>query len=188
MQAAIMRCRKCQLERPLERFPIRSDTGKRSLTCQDCRNIQSQEWVARNLMKRRASALKWAKAHYPYIRKKKAEYRARDPLRVRKWAIEHPERMQACRAAWDRRNPHRKLQHARNRQARKRQAIPKWANQEAMNAIYLQARTMGKEYEVDHIVPLKGKIVSGLHCEQNLQILRLRDNRQKGCFRWPDMP
>lgn len=46
---------------------------------------------------------------------------------------------------------------------------------------------------VDHIVPLIGKIngkivVCGLHCEANLQIMSIEDNKRKGHTLWPDMP
>ncbi len=38
----------------------------------------------------------------------------------------------------------------------------------------------GLKHEVDHIVPLKGKLVSGLNVCWNMQILRSDENRIKG--------
>jgi hypothetical protein len=54
---------------------------------------------------------------------------------------------------------------------------PKWANINAIKKIY---KLVPDGYEVDHIIPLCGKNVSGLHVETNLQYLSKSENRKKG--------
>lgn len=71
--------------------------------------------------------------------------------------------------------------------AAKLKATPKWANLETICAVYAKAATMPRMH-VDHIVPLVSKLVCGLHCEANLQLLPASDNMRKGNRVWPDMP
>ena len=67
---------------------------------------------------------------------------------------------------------------ARNahRRALKLKATPTWANLAKIKEIY---NNCPKDYHVDHIIPLKGDLVSGLHVESNLQYLTAKENLQK---------
>ena len=59
---------------------------------------------------------------------------------------------------------------------------PKWVDCEAILDVYRKARAMrkaGHDVQVDHIVPLNGKTVSGLHVPWNLQILSADENLAK---------
>lgn len=62
---------------------------------------------------------------------------------------------------------------------RKRKQMPKWADVKKIQEIYAN-RPDG--YDVDHIIPLKGKMVSGLHVENNLQYLTKQENGRKTNF------
>jgi len=81
---------------------------------------------------------------------------------------------------------------ANKRNATKIKATPSWADLKAIKEIYELAvflsETLGEPYHVDHIVPLRSKLVCGLHWEQNLQVLPWLENIQKSNKTWPDMP
>ncbi len=67
------------------------------------------------------------------------------------------------------------------------QRTPKWLNENEKRIISLYYKTarwiqsiLDIPIEVDHIVPLQGKNVSGLHVPSNLQLLTKHDNCSKG--------
>lgn len=68
--------------------------------------------------------------------------------------------------------------------ARKLNRLPVWVTQshiDEMKLLYEESFTMSehKPFEVDHIVPLQGNDMCGLHVPWNLQIVPRRINRQK---------
>lgn len=112
-----------------------------------------------------------------------------------------PEKYHAHASAWNKRNPDkiREIQRKVNRAnpARRnlwtsnyRQAkddrMPAWLNSgqlAEMEGVYTYCsvlRNAGLDYHVDHVVPLRGKIVSGLHVPWNLQVISGADNVRKG--------
>jgi hypothetical protein len=96
--------------------------------------------------------------------------------------------------AWNKKTPEEKEQYWLNHtinsrlsasitRARKQNKYPVWADKEEIKKIYTEAVLMEKEtgikYEVDHIIPLNGENVSGLHVHNNLQILTKLANINK---------
>lgn len=72
------------------------------------------------------------------------------------------------------------------RRAKKIQATPAWLTKEQLEQIlgfYTKAKRLEQEtgikHHVDHIVPLQGLNVSGLHVPWNLQILTAKENLKK---------
>jgi hypothetical protein len=61
--------------------------------------------------------------------------------------------------------------------------VPPWADKVKISAIYAQASLLG--LEVDHIIPLNGALVSGLHVHNNLQLLTPEANRAKSNYYVP---
>jgi hypothetical protein len=73
------------------------------------------------------------------------------------------------------------------RYAAKLKRTPPWLSQDHLNQIknfYIESaelsKLLGVWHEVDHIVPLQGTTVSGLHVPWNLQILTAKENSMKG--------
>lgn len=69
------------------------------------------------------------------------------------------------------------------KQRYRRMIPPPWANKEAIEAIYDEARRLteetGVQHHVDHEIPLQGEYVSGLHVETNLRVMLAADNMAK---------
>jgi 5-methylcytosine-specific restriction endonuclease McrA len=132
-----------------------------------------------------------------YYEKNKEHLRADANKRYAK----NKEKMNERRRAWYANNKNRQLQthtvwveknrgkinaYSMNRFAIKKQRTPSWLTDIdlwIMEEIYDLAakRTVvtGIKWEVDHIVPLQGKTVSGLHVPWNLQVVPIQYNRQK---------
>jgi hypothetical protein len=77
---------------------------------------------------------------------------------------------------WYEKNKSKQLAKSNMEKAARLQRIPSWANLDAIKEFYLN-RPEG--YHVDHIVPLRGKEVSGLHVLENLQYLLAKENLSK---------
>lgn len=63
-------------------------------------------------------------------------------------------------------------------------ATPAWVDRKAIREVYAEAARLTKQtgikHEVDHIVPLRGREVSGLHVHWNLRAIPHFENRAKG--------
>jgi predicted HicB family RNase H-like nuclease len=77
---------------------------------------------------------------------------------------------------WTKNNLHKKAANEAKRRAAKLQRTVSWANLDKIKEIY---KNCPDGYEVDHIIPLQGKNVSGLHVEYNLQYLTVSENCSK---------
>lgn len=110
----------------------------------------------------------------------------------RMWRESNADKMNKAREDWIKSNPHKVKERTRRYQVKKKSAIPGWASKEAMAIVYQEAAIRTKEtgirHDVDHIVPITSKLVCGLHCEANLQVLPITENRRKHNRYWPEMP
>lgn len=107
-------------------------------------------------------------------------------LRSRMRRRNDPEAANAATAAWRARNPQKNAAQTMRRQAAKIMRTPRWLTPEDWSSIkskYSEARSMtlvsGVAHQVDHIVPLRGKSVCGLHVPWNLRVIPARENAKK---------
>ena len=84
-------------------------------------------------------------------------------------------------------NKARRCAQQMKRQAAQLKRTPKWLTKEQYKEIeqfYIDAEYLTQytkvKFEVDHIIPLQGKNISGLHVPGNLQILTEAENMSKG--------
>lgn len=120
-------------------------------------------------------------------RQARAKWRAKNyshELEVnRAWRARNSDRLRQMVDSWSDRNPGARAAMCRERQARKRNATPKWLTAEQrghMKQFYALAAMCPEDIHVDHIVPLDGRFVCGLHVPWNLQLLGAIPNMQKG--------
>lgn len=104
------------------------------------------------------------------------------------WYVKNKDTVLKIAAKWAKDNAHKKRSYRAKRRAAILNATPYWADLNAIKNVYKQADALSKEYndryEVDHIIPLQGKNVSGLHVHWNLQIMHISENRCKGNRLW----
>lgn len=122
-----------------------------------------------------------------HLRELDAKYRAADPARVvervKRYQRRHADRYAASQKISRKKNVLRIYAKNSARQRRVRHAMPPWANQFFIREIYhlakLRSAVTGVKWHVDHIVPLKGKRVSGLHVETNMRVIPAQLNLLK---------
>lgn len=70
-----------------------------------------------------------------------------------------------------------------NARAKMLKRMPPWVNKADLRPFYAEARRLsratGIPHHVDHIIPLQGDQVSGLHVPQNLQVIPGSENSKK---------
>ena len=154
--------------------------------------LNPEKWKARTKRWYAANKERAAAYHKAYREKKREEKRSY----FRDYYEKNAERLKARAringSVWRKANLDKARARSMRHTAAKLRAMPIWADHRAIDAVYEEcvrvALDTGEEHHVDHMVPLQGKQVCGLHVHHNLQILPGRENQSKGARYWPDMP
>lgn len=188
-------CSKCLCEKPVGLFSKKLN-GLQS-KCKDCCKVEHSERYAKNRSAQQAKKREAYKQNAQALREKQrsyyqankdarlayiAEWRKANPGYASTWYESNAERERERAREWKASNPDRTRVQEHARRARTRR-IPPWADTSAMADTYRRARELrdlGVECHVDHVIPLRGKTVSGLHVQTNLEIILAVDNLKKG--------
>ena len=167
-----------------------SDRYTSTAICITCLKIQSVEWKIKNPEKYSASMRKWIVNNREIhgIRVNRWQEANKDKVKAaaKAWVIANPEKVKAKALRHIKKHPDAYTARAIASVARRAKRVPKWLTsddrwmmQEAYNLAKLRTQMFGFVWEVDHIIPLRGAIVSGLHVPTNLQVLPKTENRSK---------
>lgn len=178
-------------------------------SCTEClatrRREYMREWAAKNPEVKKQRAAEWYdKNREEIIERVRTNYykdldtsrqRARDYAAAHKkearsraieWRKENPEKKKAADLKWKTENKHVDHSLKAKYRAAKRQACPPWVDKEHMariHDIYRLRRQISEQtgvvHEVDHIVPLQGKTVCGLHVWWNLRVIPKEENNRR---------
>ncbi len=155
-------CNKCDTTKSLGEFYPKRDSNSHMATCKECS---------------KAAKRAWAKANRERIREYDAVYREREDRKAyqKDYMRKH---QQENKAYWNARNS--------KYRAAQLNATPSWLTEEDLmriewkfNTAKHMAELTGNSYHVDHIVPLRGETVCGLHVPWNLQVLTAEENLRK---------
>ena len=104
--------------------------------------------------------------------------------RMQIWRNNNRDKSRAASLRWSKNNAARVLANQNARRARLLRACPAWVCQDTIRKVYEERKQLsvdtGVAHHVDHIIPLRGKNVCGLHVPWNLRIIPAADNIRKG--------
>lgn len=157
--------------------------------CTECGRIQTAAYYAlnRDACRARQSEYFARPKVVEAMTRRVAEWQAKNPAKVlatkARYRDGNREALRAKNREYHKANPHFATMHAAERRVLGRAATPKWVDRDAIKAIYRCAREIselsGIEHSVDHVIPLKHKLVCGLHVPWNLQVMTAVANKQK---------
>ena len=187
-------CTKCGETKPLDRFR-QVKNRKQMLTyrseCRECEREASRLFEQENREKR----LEAKRLFYIENREKEtergrtfyAENVEKERQRQAKWREANREYLREKDKRHAKENPAYFVYKTQKRHTAKLKRTPSWLSEEHWKEIKTEyelaawcSEVMGEKYNVDHIVPLQGKTVCGLHVPWNLQVIPAKDNFKKG--------
>lgn len=188
---AVKKCNTCGCVQPLSNFCKHPTLpGGLAHKCRACAKIYNDEYRKKNREKEKENGRKYYEANKEKVKANAMKWAAANRDKVckkgKRYYAENKEKHSQLTKKWRETNIDRARALCMLYYTTKMQAFPRWADKDKIQSIYSEAARLGMH--VDHIVPLRSKVVCGLHCEFNLQPLPGSENSKKGNRYWPDMP
>lgn len=151
---------------------------------------QKKEYTANSKDRRKAYLQSYNEKHKNKIKLSKSRYYLENKQRFsearKEWKRRNPDKVRFANQAYTKRNKDAVNSSTAKRRARKKNATPSWlTDQDYSNirAVYTMAdrlsSCLGVKHHVDHIIPLDGKVVCGLHVPWNLRAIPAAINLKK---------
>lgn len=161
--------------------------------CPECRKTYITKYNKEKPEKTRLASAKWQSLN-PMLYKaaKKKHYESNlysERYKRQLWCTSNSDKNVLLKKEWRKNNLGKCAAHTAKRRAIILQATPPWLTKDHLAEIeefYVLAQELAwlnqdvGVFHVDHIVPLQGENVSGLHVPWNLQLLSASENLSKG--------
>lgn len=182
-------CSRCSEEKPISEFnkEKRSKDGH-NCACKVCIRKYYKKYYAENthVWEEYAARPEVAQIQKRQRRQRYEKNKKEILAKNAEYYENHKKQISENKKRWVRKNWQREKVRRSVRRHRTRQATPKWLSLEQKQQIfdiYMRTSKMrsesGEKYEVDHIIPILGETVCGLHVPWNLQSLTQTENRRK---------
>lgn len=158
--------------------------------CAECLRIRNIGRYAKDKQALYASWRKWYEAnkdvHAVRVKTWQKNNKEAVKLAAKAWQKNNPEKVKEKHLRYIRKHPDAYTARAVASVAKRAKRTPKWLTSEdrwlmrqAYELAKLRTKMLGFVWEVDHIIPLRGDTVSGLHVPDNLQVIPKVINREK---------
>lgn len=179
-------CKYCSERKELSEFYTNGKCGHHPV-CKSCTKEKAKRERLLNPDKFRvAEKKKYEKNKAAYAERMASYYEKNREKKLeaeKKRYSENAEKIKSNAAAYRACNKDKVYEWNGSRRAQLRNAVPQWADKSKIREIYACARRMTAEtgvmHHVDHIVPLSGSNVCGLHVDNNLTVITGAENMRK---------
>ena len=168
-------CTKCNTVKEISMFHKGNNADGYRTWCKTCVSAYKKQYKIDN-----AERIKAIQRAYDALK---------NPLRreyFQQYYLNKKPQIDAANRAYRKANLDKHTEKENRRRAAKLNRTPAWLTnddywmiEQAYELSALRTKMFGFDWEVDHVLPMQGKMVSGLHVPTNLQVIPATLNRQK---------